>query len=172
MCQDGIMHALLERRSIRRFTPDPVGPEILGALLEAARWAPSGLNNQPWRFVTVEKREKLDELAGFTKYNKILISSTAAIAVFIDTEKIYHREKDIQSIGAAIQNILLAAHGMGVGSCWLGEILNRGPEVGKALGAKENHELMAVIALGFPFEEELRGPRKRVPLKDLLIGSF
>ncbi|TAL18295.1 nitroreductase family protein [bacterium] len=172
MCRDGILHAIEERRSVRRFSPEPVGPEILDALVSAAHWAPSGMNNQPWRFVTIEKREVLDLLASFTKYSKILNNCTGAIAVFIDTKSIYHREKDLQSIGAAVQNMLLAAHGLGVGACWLGEILNRRKEVEKTLKVDENLELMAVVAVGFPEESELRAKRQRLPLEKLIAGRF
>ncbi len=167
--------SILERKSVRRYTDEPVGEETLSTLVEAARWAPSGLNNQPWRFVTIESREKLDEVAGFTKYAKILNNSTAAIGVFLDTSTIYHREKDIQSIGAAIENILIAAEALGVGACWLGEILNRREEVEKALEVAPTLELMAVIALGHPPEtdEGSNAARKgRLPSETLIVGKF
>lgn len=163
---------LLDRRTVRRYTSLPVPRATLDELCEAARWAPSGVNNQPWRFVTVEAREKLDELAGFTKYAKILNTCTAAIAVFLDTSKIYHREKDIQSIGAALENILLAAHARGLGGCWLGEILNRRQEVEQALGVLPEMELMAVVALGHPDPEDTSTRKGRVELDELILGRF
>ena len=169
MCNDSVIGYIETRRSVRRYTDEPVTRETLEALVEAARWAPSGLNNQPWRFITIESREVLDNLAALTKYSRILKSAPAAIAVFIDTSRIYHREKDIQSIGAAIENLLLAAHSYGLGACWLGEILNRHEEVENLLEAPIQLELMAVIALGYPLDDEPPAAKNRYPLDEIIV---
>lgn len=164
-----LFDAIRTRRSVRAFLPDPVPPDLLEALVEAARWAPSGLNNQPWRFHIVRTREVLEGLAQCTRYGHVLRSAQAAIAVFLDREASYHREKDCQGIGACLQNLLLTAHGMGLGSCWLGEILNRRDEVERLLGSPASCELMAVVAIGYPARDH-QGQAERLPREQLILG--
>jgi len=164
-----VLEAIRSRRSVRAFLPEPVPPDLLEALVDAARWAPSGLNNQPWRFHIVQSQEVLEGLARCTRYGHVLRSARAAIAVFLDGEASYHRDKDCQGVGACLQNLLLAAHGLGLGACWLGEILNRREEVERLLGAPATCELMAVVALGTPARDD-QGQAGRLPREDLVIG--
>jgi nitroreductase len=164
-----LFDAIRSRRSVRQFLPEAVPTELLEAVVEAARWAPSGLNNQPWRFHIVQSREILEGLGRCTRYGHVLRSARAAIAVFLDREASYHREKDCQGVGACLQNMLLAAHGLGLGACWLGEILNRRDEVEKLLGAPDSCELMAVVAFGYPAREH-QGQAERLPGEQLIIG--
>lgn len=74
------------------------------------------------------------------------------IAVFFDHESEYDRTKDLLAIGASVQNMLLSAYSLGIGTCWLGEILNKKEEVNSLLGISGELELVAVIALGYPAE--------------------
>ncbi len=140
------------RRSIRRYSDKEISDETIQDILEAARWAPSGINNQPWRFAVVKDEEKKKTLAGFTKYSKTIKDSKIAVCVFLDKNSSYHREKDILGIGACVQNMLLYAHSLGIGSCWMGEILNKKEELRKSLELPDQYELMAVITLGEPSE--------------------
>lgn len=164
------MNLVTGRRTVRRYSAAPVDRVTLDQLLEAARWAPSGLNNQPWRFVTVEDKQNLEALAKLTKYGKVVRGAPAAIAVFLDTASVYNRTKDVQGIGAAIENILLAAHGMGLGACWLGEILNRREEVEAALNVPPGLELMALITVGWQDGGAKEGSRDRQPLENLIVA--
>lgn len=145
-----ILKHIKSRRSIREFLADTVEDSIIEDILEAGRWAPSGLNNQPWRFVVVRDKKISGSLAGCTRYSSIVYSAPLLIAVFLDRDVMYDHIKDIQACGAAIQNMLLAAHGMGLGAVWLGEILNRKDEVREILNAPGSLELMAVVAIGYP----------------------
>jgi len=165
-----LFDAIRTRRSVRAFRPDPVPAELLERVLEAARWAPSGLNNQPWRFHVVREPAVLEGLGGLTRYGHVLRSARAAVAVFLEGEASYHRDKDCQGVGACLQNLLLAAHGLGLGACWLGEIVNRREEVERLLGAPATCELMAVVALGFPAREN-QGRGERLPLEQLIVGT-
>ncbi len=79
----------------------------------------------------------------------------------------YHEVKDHQAMGACIQNMLLASHGMGLGAVWLGEILKNADAVRGLLGLPDSLELMAVIALGHPAEQKGEGQRK--PLAEVLV---
>ncbi len=156
-----ILEIIRSRRSIREFLADPVEYSMIEDILEAGRWAPSGLNNQPWRFVVVRDRKVAGLIAKCTRYSSIVQSAPLLIAVFLDRDVMYDHTKDTQACGAAIQNMLLAAHGMGLGTVWLGEILNRKDEVGYILNAPESLELMAVIAIGYPAVDSSRSGGRR-----------
>lgn len=159
-----VLRAIRERRSIRVFRSDPIEPEKLEAILEAARWAPSGRNTQPWRFVVVESKEKREELGRVVTQMDMVRTAPVTIAVLRDKDAGYDEVKDIQAIGACAQNILLAAHSLGLGACWLGRV--RDPQIEKIIGAKENEELMMLIVIGYPRE---RPPvRERKPLEELV----
>jgi len=162
---------LKNRRSIRKYTEEPVTREELTAILEAGRWAPSGLNNQPCRFLVVQAGDPRQEaLAGCTKYSHILMSAKALIAVFLDKARMYHPLKDQQSAGACIQNMLLAIHGLGLGGVWIGEILNQSDEVFAALSLDPDKlEFMALIALGRP---ATAGASSRMDLSQFLLEPF
>lgn len=146
----GILEVIKSRRSIRDFLDQPVDDNMVEEILEAGRWAPSGLNNQPWRFVVIKDKGRAQSLAQCTKYGHIIQKAPLLIAVFLDTDVMYDYTKDTQACGAAIQNMLLATHGLGLGAVWLGEILKRKADVGSILGAPESMELMALIAIGYP----------------------
>ncbi|MBD3296809.1 MAG: nitroreductase family protein [Candidatus Omnitrophica bacterium] len=157
------------RRSVRKYKPAMPSDEEIASVIEAGRWAPSGLNNQPWRFKVVRDPERKKGLAGFTKYAAVIENAPVNICVFLDKEASYNREKDILATGAFIQNILLEAFSLGLGACWLGEILNRKEEVREYLSAPENLELVAVITLGYPAEDP--GEGERLPVEALLLGD-
>lgn len=162
-----ILDTIRQRRSIREYKKDIPGDAQIEKVLEAGRWAPSGLNNQPWRFLVIKDKAKKDGLVQFTKYGDIIRDAPVVIVVCMDVADSYNREKDLMAIGACIQNMLLAAHNLGLGACWLGEILNKKQAVAKYLNLKADLELMAVVTLGYPDEEVSEGFRKS--LKGLII---
>lgn len=165
-----LLEGIRTRRSVRKFTARPVEREDLLEIIEAGTWAPSGMNNQPWRFVLVTRREVLDGLAGLTRYGKILEGAPSALVVFVDREAMYHETKDHQAMGACLQNMLLAAHALGLGAVWLGEILKNAAEVRGLLGLPETLELMAVLAVGHP--EGRAGSSSRRPLGEVLLREL
>lgn len=165
-----VLAALRGRRSIRKFTDEPVGDEQIQAVLEAGRWAPSGMNNQPWRFLVVRRGEPAQEaLAGLTKYAHIVRGAAALVCLFLAKADCYSEKKDHQGAGACAQNMLLAIHSLGLGAVWLGEIVNQEPRVTEALGqSPADVELQLVIALGHPAQ---KGEARRKPLADLLLEA-
>lgn len=166
-----VFKALFERRSIRKFTTEPVSREDLTAILEAGRWAPSGLNNQPWRFLVINKDDpRLEQLADCTKYAHIVRASAACICIVLDKSVMYSEMKDHQGAGACVQNMLLAIHTLGLGGVWLGQIVNDQAASLGALGLKEEqYELQAVIALGHP---DQKGSSDRKELSELMLEAL
>lgn len=165
-----LLEGIYTRRSIRQYTDQPIEREQLIEIIKAGTWAPSGLNNQPWRFVIVKEREARVRLAGFTKYRTIIESAPACIAVFIDRGAMYNDTKDHQAMGACIQNMLLAAHALRLGAVWLGEILNNAESVRAFLELPPEMELMAVIAIGHPRAGRRTSQRKKIA--DILIKEL
>lgn len=165
-----VLDAIYQRRSIRDYTTSPVEAEKLREIVRAGSWAPSGLNNQPWRFVIVSRRRVIDRLAGLTRYGHIVKGAPALIAVYLDRREMYNEVKDHQAVGACLQNMLLAAEALDLGAVWLGEILNRREEVNQLLELTAHYQLMAVIALGYPEHRQQKSQRK--PLDELLIKEI
>lgn len=155
-----VLEAIYGRRSVRRYTDEPVTREEVLEIIRAGSWAPSGLNNQPWRFAVVRDGEMRKALAGLTKYRHIVAGAPVSIAVFCDRAAMYNDTKDHQSVGACLQNMLLAAHALGLGAVWLGEILKSADQVRQLLELPKEMELMAVVALGRPAEPHQQGDRK------------
>jgi len=161
-----ISQLIRKRRSIRKFKVKSIPERLIRGILDSARWAPSGLNNQPWKFMVLSKKQK-NSLAIYTHYAQIIKDADKLILTFLDNKASYNREKDLMAIGAAIQNMLLYIHSKGLGACWLGEILNKKKQIQKFLGVKRHLELEAVIALGYPQKQPSLAKRKK--LKDLIL---
>lgn len=156
-----VIENIKKRRSIRRYTSEKVSEEMIDDIIDAGSWAPSGLNNQPWRFAVITDTEVKEKVSHLTKYTKIIQNADSLIAVFFHTVSGYHRDKDMMSMGACIENMLLAAESFGLGAVWLGEILKRKTEVNEILKIDNENELMAVIAIGYPDESPARA-RKNI----------
>lgn len=164
-----VLELIRSRRSVRKFSDRPVDDELVAQVLEAGRWAPSGMNNQPWRFLVVRDPELKARIAELTRYRRVVENAPVIIPVFIHRPSMYHEVKDHQSVGACLQNMLLMAHALGLGAVWLGEILKNADEVRRVVGLGEDHELMAVVALGWPAGPA--GPGSRKPLSELMAGG-
>jgi nitroreductase len=162
-----ILDIIKTRRSIRKFEGRQVPGQLTEKVLEAGRWAPSGLNNQPWRFAVIRDAVVKEEFSKLTHHSGTIKNADTLIAVFLDNESGYNRTKDVQAVGACIQNMLLEAHSIGLGCVWLGEILKNSDQIRKILNLEERMELMAVLAVGYPGEQPKAVKRKE--LKNLIV---
>ena len=151
-----IYELICERRSIRRFKTKPLQEDQLLKLVDAARLAPSGANIQPCEFIIITDSELAKSLFPLLKWAAYISPDgdppknerpLAYIIVLIDLSK---KKKGEVDAAAAIQNILLAAWGEGIGSCWLGSINRK--MIKKLLYIPHNLEVNSVIALGYPNE--------------------
>ncbi|ABB37588.1 nitroreductase [Oleidesulfovibrio alaskensis G20] len=168
LTENPVLQAIRQRRSIRRYTDEAVSDEAVRLILEAGIWAPSGLNNQPCRFLVIRADDpRCDILAAHTRYGHIVRGAKVIILVFLDREAMYNEVKDHQAAGAAVQNMLLAAHALQLGAVWLGEIINQAATLLPALAldpARLSFE--AAIAAGHPAQN---GSSSRRPLAELLL---
>lgn len=167
--QRAIRNVIKTRRSIRRFTARKIPVSYLKKILESGHYAPSGLNNQPWRFVVVLDQAVKQEISTLTHYAHIVKGAAALIIVFLDVRTSYNQQKDHQAIGACIQNMLLAARSYGIGACWLGEILKNSRRLQEVCAVNKQYEVQAVIALGYPAE---RPQMRRKPLDKVILKTI
>jgi nitroreductase len=164
-----MLDLIKSRSSIRKYKQQEVDESIIRQIIEAGMRAPSGLNNQPWKFVIIRTRGTKEALADLTRYGRIIREAPVCIAVFFDTETSYDRTKDVEAIGACIQNMLLAIHALGLGGVWLGEILKNAEKAREILSTPKHVELMAVIAFGFPAEKAAKSDWKTY--QEVILGE-
>ena len=110
------------RRSIRVYAPGEIDDATVTRLLEAAMAAPSAMTKDPWRFMVVRQPAMLAQLAAALPGGKMLSTATLAIVACGDLDVALDRQLSflLQDCSAAIQNLLLAAHALGLGACWVG----------------------------------------------------
>jgi F420 biosynthesis protein FbiB-like protein len=186
------LEAIATRRSVRKFTHRPVAKKTVNAVLAAAILAPSGKNRQPWRFVVVAGDEKRTQMIrvmregiadtkarGMETGTAIMtarVMERAPVTVFVFNPEGAHpwtshsvmqtfmEAIDTQSIGAAIQNMLLAAQAFGLGTLWMCDVWSAYQQLEEWLG--ESGELVAAVALGYPDEQPAARPRR--PLSEVV----
>jgi nitroreductase len=151
---DGLT-TIMTRRSMRRFTDKPVDDAVVERVLRAAMAAPSAGNQQVWRFVVVHDRDVMGKLADASPYASMLPTAPLAIVVCAEAATEKHVGFWAQDCSAATENILLAAHALGLGAVWLGfyPVRERVEAAAEALGLPEEVTPMSVVPLGYPKEE-------------------
>ncbi len=177
--ESDVFKTIRHRRSVRDFKDKPVSDEVIKTLVEAARWAPSSHNHQTWRFIAVrddDARMKIAKEAhkhsgaegAFEEIKKYLgMDAPVQIFVFNDTEGRKNPEADAVGCYAATQNLLLAAHDMGLATCWQGWPLSAGEVINKVLNVPDGFEAVATVALGYP-DADPEAPERKHELDDIL----
>jgi nitroreductase len=154
---------LLGRRSIRVYAPGEIGEAAIHQLLEAAMAAPSAVARDPWRFVVIRNRETLAALAAALPNGGMLATAPLGIIVCGDLEAAHDRQLSylLQDCAAAVENLLLGAHALGRGACWLGvhPREDRVRKLSQILSLPASVIPVAGIALGPPGEQ--KEPRTR-----------
>ena len=153
-----VAEAIKGRRSIRRYQTRDVEKWKILELIEAARWAPSAGNTQTWRFYIVKNERVKLALYRAALNQNVVKNAPLVIVVCFDMKEMYSyygergvRLYGIQDTAAAIQNMLLRAHDLGLGACWVGAFDEKA--VASALGLKDNLRVVALITVGYPAEK-------------------
>ncbi len=150
------MKAILERRSIRKYTDKLISDKDLKELLQAAMAAPSAGNQQLWEFIIVEDKKILNEITKIHPYSQMLKNAPLAIVVCADLDKETNKGYWVQDCAAATENILIAAQYKGLGAVWLGVY----PIEGRVKGLKELLNLpvrvipLSIVSIGHPAEKK------------------
>lgn len=143
-----ILEAIRTRRSIRTYQPDPVPHDLLVKILEAGQWAPSASNSQPWSFVVFTDPEVKRRITRCFLYGWFLDEAPTGIVVSVDPRL---SSCPIQDGSLAVQNMMLAAHALGLGTCWINPGLND-EEVKVILNIPREQRLICALSLGYPTE--------------------
>jgi len=165
---DTVLENIKQRVSIRRFRPDPVPEAVLARLIEAARWAPSAGNLQPWHFYVVTAPDRRRCLAQAALNQDFVAAAPVCIVVCAEPERsaAHYRERGrslycLQDTAAATQNILLAATAAGLGSCWVGAFDEK--RVAACLDMPRGRVPVALVPLGYPARQPENRTQRRAP---------
>lgn len=152
-----VLEAIRSRRSVRSYRGDPVPEDVLTQVLEAGRWAPSSGNRQPWEFVVVREEKVRLRLAEMAPFGRFMAEAPVTVAVVVDPQGSSHAVEDG---AAASQNILLAAHALGLGSCWIGSYGSSYEDSAKdVLGIPPSRRILSLISVGYAAESPRAGRR-------------
>lgn len=151
------LEAIISRRSIRKYTSQPIPEALVDKLLSAAMSAPSAGNERPWHFVVITDRQTLDAIPKIHNYSQMLTSAPLAILVCGDTTLAKHQDFWVQDCSAATENILIAANAEGLGAVWLGVYPREERVTGirSLLGIPVHVIPFALVSLGFPAENKM-----------------
>ena len=189
----GLFEAMYSQRAIREFKPDPVPDELVRRLIEAATKAPSGSNRQDWRFLVIrdyETKRKIGEYynqARSSRYGAGAPPSNVPARRRAASDYMAEHLQDVPvlilaciqhnggptnmsrggSIYPAVQNILLAARGLGLGSVITSLHKRYENEIKELLGIPEDVETAALLPIGFPAEGSRYGPTRRAPVEEV-----
>lgn len=152
------IEAIKKRRSVREYKDKTISKEILQNLVDAARFAPTARNVQPWEFVVITHPDTLKKIGALAENGRFMAQAKACIAVFCADTKYY-----LEDGCAATQNLLVSATALGIGSCWVaGDKKPYCEQVSSLLNVPASFKLVSLIALGYPEKEEsLRVTDKR-----------
>lgn len=181
---DNFLDLAKRRRSVRKYLPDEIAPDVLVRILEAGRVAPSGNNSQPWRFIVVKDqnvKKRLYDVAGKQKW---ILEAPVTIAVIgdIEVKKSKHSYagdgdqtvkpdlvtlllKTVRDATIAADHIVMAAEDEGLGTCWIA--LYEQGDIRPVLGVPENCYVVAIITVGRA--AELPKPRSRFHLREIVF---
>jgi nitroreductase len=180
------------RRSVRKYKSDPVAKEDILKILDAANWAPSAMNWQPWEFIVVSgewmkrlgdsyrevvkgfseslyKKDDSKIISGeeFIKFAAVYGGAPLAVIVLAKAnEDPGVRKANLESASAAMQNLILAAADLGLGTCWMTGPLKDEKNLRRILGVPEDREIVAITPLGYPDAVPKPPLRKDPGLKD------
>lgn len=156
------IEAILTRRSIRKYTKQPVSDEVVKELLNAAMYTPSAYNRQPWCFVVISDSKILNEIPRYHPYAQMLKEAPVAIMVCLDSD-LQMGNYGVQDCSAVTQTILLAAHAKGLGAVWLGLHLTKSKitAIKNILNLPERIIPVTLISIGYPAEQHPQPDRYR-----------
>jgi len=156
-----VLEALLKRRSVRKYKSTPVEKDIIKKIIDAGRLAPTARNIQPWEFVVVTDKKMREKIADITEYGKFIAQAPVCIVVFCKDTKYF-----LEDGCAATVNMLLAAEGLGLKSCWVaGDKKPYCGTIAEILGVPSDYKLISFVPVGYS-DESPQSPSKRT-LKEI-----
>ena len=165
------MQAILTRRSIRKYTSQPVSDETVTELLKAAMSAPTA-GNQPWHFVVIRDRKVLEAITTVHPHAEMLKQASVAIAISGDPTVEKLKGRWLLDCAAATENILIAANALDVGACWVGiyPVEERMNFLKDLLGMPDHVIPLSMVSLGYPAEK--KSPPDRFKTERIHQGTW
>jgi len=159
-----VLEILKSRRSIRKYTDKAVEREKLEKCLEAAKWAPSASNKQPWEFMIIEEQMIREKLANLHKYAKF-VKDSPVVFIPLTNPKLHEKYHWADTALATLQ-FMIEAHALDLGTCWAG-VINSDiePKIKKLLNIPDHLHVLALVAVGYPAESP---SKTRKPLDELV----
>jgi nitroreductase len=154
-----LLDVILNRASVRRYQKKPIPRDVLMKILEAGRRAPSAMNLQPWHFIVVTDG-KIKEALSHRRWTGFLRDATFIIVGCGEKDKKW----STVDVAIALQNMVLAAEALGLGSCWIGDFDES--EVKGLLGIPDGLKVVALVSFGYPAEKPK--PRPKKPLEEIV----
>ena len=156
------LEAIAQCRSVRSYRPDPVSQELIDKVVDAGRRAPTARNVQPWEFVVVTDAQMRASLAELCDYGRFIKESPVCIITYCHDTKYY-----LEDGCAAIENMLIAATALGLGTCWVaGDKKEYAPAIARNLKVPDAYRLIGLIALGYAADSG--EPTKKRPLDEVI----
>ncbi len=177
-----ILEVITKRRSIRNYGPGEIEEEKLRLILESARLAPSSCNSQPWHFIVVKDRKKIEDLSkdvpvgekiiGYYASNRFISKASIIIVACANPHPITHSAAKVAGMdllmldmGIAIEHMVLTAAELGIGTCWLGYFSDK--KIRKLLGIPKRTKIAALLSLGYPDVTGRSKEQKRKELREI-----
>jgi nitroreductase len=162
-----VLNAIKNRRTIRKFKPNPIDEEKLQMILEAGRWAPSFSNLQPWKFIVTKDQNLKNELDKVSKESVLHLGiNEAPLVILVCVDRRIDPLHAIEAGAAATQNIALAGHSLGLGVGWIGVWGTEAETaIQKLFQLPETTRVVSLLPIGYPAESP-QGNRK--PLKEFI----
>ena len=156
-----VYQCIRSRLTVRNFKPDPVPERVIRRMLQAARWAPSARNRQPWNFIVIQNPDTLAQIGGVASSGGFIGGAPLAVAVVMD-----RGGRPEFDAGRSLQQMELAAWSLGVGGCVAGVRGEENDKVKELLGIPEDKDLVTVVAFGYPTDEVAAGTKVRKPISE------
>ena len=168
------MNIFKSRRSIRKFTAEPIPQEVMTSILEDAMSGPSAMRRDPWEFIVINDKKMLADVSSFLPHGGLLQDAACGVVVCGDIKNAHDNSESymLQDVSAAIENLLLSAESRNIGSCWLGVHPRRDriEGISRYFSLPENIIPVAVIALGF--KAETKAPETRYDKNKIHYNGF
>ena len=162
-----VIEIILSRRSIRRYEDTKIPKDVLDQIIDSGRQSPSAANKQPYHFVVVEDSELKQQMSGM--FSRFLKKAPIIIVGCANPKARLTGKWAIIDTTIALENMVLGAWGLGIGSCWIGNFKEE--KIKELLKIPQDWKVVALITLGYPAEKPK--PRKKKQTNDLFsVNQF
>jgi nitroreductase len=158
-----LLDTILSRRSVRKYGKKKVSKKVLNRILEAGRQAPSASNKQPWHFIVVTDKEIKEKLS-YGKSNSFITDSAFTLVGCKYVGDDYSRKWSTVDTSIALQNMVIAAWSLGVGSCWIGAF--KEDEIKQILDIPDDWKVVSLVSFGYPAEPI--GKKEKKSIKEII----